>query len=91
LRLGGELAADRWRGALSVEWRADKDDPGSGEKPMPQVWLVAASVAREIGRQWSVVLEGENLLDRTYFAAADRLVQHAPGRSWGVLVRWVGM
>jgi outer membrane receptor protein involved in Fe transport len=90
LRFGGEVVANPWRGALSLEWRSDKDDPGSGEKPIPEAWLLAASVEREIAGRWSLVLEGENLFDRTYFASADSDVPHAPGRSWGMMVRWVG-
>ena len=77
-----------WAYAVRLQHRFEKDDPGSGEKVVPEADLLSASVSYEIRDGFSVRLTGDNLLDETYFPSADRRAVPAEERSIGVGVRW---
>ncbi len=90
LQLGLTYERDAWRGKLQVQHRASKDDPGSGENPIPGVQLVSASASYRLASGLAVTLQGRNLLDEEYFNSADRRSPLAPGRTFGVSLSWSG-
>ncbi len=86
--LGAEWSRGRWTWTDRWERRRAKNDPGSGEKPIPSADLVSFSLTYEIRDGWALTLSGKNLLDEMYFNSADRKVPPAAGRSLGLTVRW---
>lgn len=78
----------RWRARGRWEHRLAKNDPGSGEKPVPSVDLVSTSLECRITDAFMLSLTGRNLLDEEYYNAADDKVPLSPGRSVGLYVRW---
>ena len=90
LQLGLTYERDAWRGKLRLQHRASKDDPGSGESPIPDAQLVSASVSYRLASGLAVTLQGRNLLDEAYFNSADRRSPLAPGRTFGVSLSWSG-
>ncbi|RMH20779.1 MAG: TonB-dependent receptor [Acidobacteria bacterium] len=88
LKVDLRLTEGRWQGRLEYQLRAHKEDPGSGEKPIPGAHLVAASVRYRLPFGLAVQLSGRNLLDERYFNSADRRTSLAPGRSFGAGITW---
>ena len=86
--LGGRWRQGSWFGQLRWEERAEKDDPGSGEKPIPSASLLSATLEYELKKGLWLSLNGRNLLDASYFNSPDRKVPYSPGRSLGVTLRW---
>ena len=86
--LGGRWSQGAWMGRLRWEERADKDDPGSGEKVIPSASLLSAALDYELQEGLVLSLNGRNLLDTSYFNSPDRKVPYSPGRSIGVTLRW---
>ncbi len=86
--LGGEGLHGKWGWRLRYEYRSSKDDPGPGEKPIPQADLLTASLSYQITDDLSLRLIGDNLLDEIYFNSADRKVPLAAGRSVGIGVAY---
>ncbi len=84
LQLGLQYERSVWKGQLQVQHRANKEDPGSGEKAIPSAQLVSASLSYRLGSGLALTLQGRNLLDEEYFNSADRRTQVAPGRSIGL-------
>ena len=79
---------DRWSWQGRWEERADRRDPGSGEKPIPGASLLSAGVRYRVGDGLELRLNGRNLLDEEYFNSADDKVPLAPGRSLGLSLGW---
>lgn len=77
-----------WSANVRWEERSEKDDPGSGERPIPAASLVSASLDYAFANGLSLTLSGRNLLDEEYFNSADDKVAPAPGRSIGLALRW---
>jgi outer membrane receptor protein involved in Fe transport len=77
-----------WSWALRLEQRADKDDPGSGEVPIPAATLLSATVSYQLTEELALSLSGGNLLDETYRTSADDKVPFAEGRSLALGVAW---
>lgn len=88
LRLGGVYRQGPWEGRLSLQYRADKDDPSSGEVPLEEAWLVDASLRWELNEGIALTLRGRNLLGEEYRNSADDKVTIAPGRSVGLSLSW---
>ncbi|MEM9555656.1 MAG: TonB-dependent receptor [Acidobacteriota bacterium] len=87
LQLGLGFEAAPWRARLRWQYRASKDDPGSGEVAIDDAHVVSASVARRVGAV-EIEVRGDNLLDSTYRSSADDKTSVAPGRSVGVGIVW---
>lgn len=85
---GLRWSGGRWELAGRWEHRFDKTDVGSGEKPIPAVDLVSASVSFRISDELAISLTGANLLDEEYFNSADRKNTWSPGRGVGLALRW---
>lgn len=94
-----DIPADRatvgaiWqRGPWQIEGRyqrrAEKEDPGSGERAIPAADLVSVAVSREVSPALGLTVTGTNLLDESYFSAADDKLPPAPGRGFGIGLRW---
>ncbi|NHZ72923.1 MAG: TonB-dependent receptor [Nitrospirae bacterium] len=86
--LGGKWRQGAWFGQLRWEERAEKDDPGSGEKPIPSASLLSAALEYEVKEGLWLSVNGRNLLDTSYFNSPDRKVPYSPGRSLGITLRW---
>lgn len=78
----------RWNSRLSYQYRAEVDEPGAGEMPIPSADLVALAVSRRLGERTQVTLRGTNLLDEIYFSSADDKAPVAAGRAVGVGLVW---
>lgn len=86
--LGGKWQRGSWFGQLRWEERSEKDDPGSGEKPIPSASLLSATLEYEVKEGLWLSVNGRNLLDTLYYNSADRKVPYSPGRSIGITLRW---
>jgi len=83
-RKGRWSVVDRW------EHRFEKTDPGSGENAIGAANLVSAVVAFDLNDHFSLGFAGRNLLDESYFAAADDKATRARGRSLSLSLTWRG-
>ena len=90
LQVGLKYQRDGWESQLQVQHRASKNDPGSGENPIPAARLVSASVSYRLGPGLALTLRGRNLLDEEYFNSADDKNPLAPGRSLSLSLSWSG-
>ncbi len=90
LQLGLKYEQDRWQGRLQVQHRASRNDPGGGEKAIPEAQLVSASLSYRLDSGLALNLSGRNLLDEEYFNSADRRSPIAPGRTIGFSLLWSG-
>ncbi len=88
VQLGASYAGGRWNGRVVYQYRASKDDPGSGEKAIPEASLVSLALEYELRDGLKLSLSGKNLLDEVYFSSADRRSPVAAGRSVGVGMLW---
>lgn len=88
--LGGAWRNGSWVADVRWEQRTDITDPGPGEKAIPSVSLVSASLQYTLANGLSLSLSGRNLLDEEYFNSADRKVAFSPGRGIGLALRWQG-
>lgn len=86
--LGGAWRQGPWSVELRWEQRADKDDPGPGEKTIPAASLVSGSLQYAFANGLALSLNGRNLIDEEYFNSADDRVPFSPGRSIGLALRW---
>jgi len=77
-RLGAWSFETRWT------HRAAKTDPGSAELRRPAADELRATVAYRLSSHWSIAASGANLLDETYYFAADRKATFAPERSFAL-------
>ncbi len=85
---GWRLERDRWRWRGRWERRFEKNDPGSGEKAIPEADLVSTSVSWQWRPGLGLRLSARNLLDEEYFSSADRRVSLASGRAVSLAVEW---
>jgi iron complex outermembrane receptor protein len=87
-----ELSGAWTWGAWAVDgaWqrRVEKDDPGPGEQAIPAADLVSLAASYRIAPGWRLTVAGKNLLDETYFNAADDALPPMPGRSLELGIRW---
>ena len=90
LQVGLKYHRDGWESQLQVQQRTSKNDPGSGENPIPAARLVSASVSYRLGSGLALTLRGRNLLDEEYFNSADDKNPLAPGRSLSLNLSWSG-
>ena len=79
-----------WELGAEGQYRAPKNEPGSGEKRIPEAFLLSASVGRTFTPSLSLALTASNLLNEEYFASADRKAPMARGRSLGLHISWSG-
>ena len=86
--LGLRYERDAWSGQVQWQFRDSKDDPGSGEIPIPSAQLVSASLSYQLQDGLTLSLRGRNLLDEEYFNSADDKISPAPGRSLGLSLSW---
>ena len=89
-RAGLALEYDRavWRGRVRYEHRRHKSDVGEGESAVGSADLLSASLSYQFGEHWSVRVGGRNLLDETYYNAADDLAPLSPERSFFIEFGW---
>ncbi len=85
---GLDFTRGRWHANLALQHRFSKDDPAATEKPMAAVDLVSAAIELEVRPGWKLALRARNLLDETYFNAADVDAPLSPGRSLGLGLVW---
>ncbi len=90
LQIGIGYARGDWDTQLQVQFRASKDDPGSGEVAIPATQLVSASIGYQVRPDLTLTLRGRNLLDEEYFNSADDKATLSPGRSVGLSLSWSG-
>ena len=90
LQLGVTYSQGPWEGRLQLQQRASKNDPGSGELPIPSAQLVSASLSYRLRSDLALTLRGRNLLDEEYFNSADDKSPLAAGRSIGLSLSWSG-
>ncbi|MEM8961256.1 MAG: TonB-dependent receptor [Acidobacteriota bacterium] len=88
LQVSLHYSSGPWNGKVDFQYRAEKDDPGSGEMAIPDANLVSASVRWSFTDELAVSLTGSNLLDESYFPTADDLATLAPGRAFGLGLSW---
>ena len=88
LQIGASYSGDRWAGRFTYQYRASKDDPGSGENAIPEAELVSVSLEYELRDGLKLSLSGRNLLDEVYFNSADDRAPVAAGRAFGVGLLW---
>ncbi|MEM6453999.1 MAG: TonB-dependent receptor [Acidobacteriota bacterium] len=88
VQIGARAERGAWNGALQVQYRWEKDDFGDGEQAIGDATLVRAAVGYRFANGLRLQLEGENLLDETYFHSADEDVPLATGRTVGLSVGW---
>ena len=86
--LGGRGRHGRWAWGVRWEHRQSKTDPGPGEKLIPPAEVLSATLSYQLSDGVSLSLSGDNLLDESYFNAADAKVPLAAGRSVGVGLRY---
>lgn len=86
--LGFTFEEGPWTVRSRLQYRSEKDDPGSGELPTDSANLVSASVAYQVTPRLELHLRGKNLLDEEYRSSADDKANIAPGRSIGVGLAW---
>lgn len=84
------LAGGKLSFQLAAEARDEVDDPGSGERTIPDALLLAASARYRLSDALELTLRGTNLGDETWFPSADELAVPAPGRSVGLALVWGG-
>lgn len=77
-----------WNWRTRLQLRGNKDNVGSGELPIPSAQLLSAAVKYEISSEWALTLNGDNLLDESYFRSADDKSPLAPGRTFGFHIVW---
>jgi iron complex outermembrane receptor protein len=87
-RLGVRLQPERWTLFSELAWRDAKDDPGSGEQPIGEAWLLGAQIGYRLSDAVELWAQGTNLLDELYFPSPDRRASPAAGRSVGAGVRF---
>jgi len=87
-KIGARFTKGRFMADVAVEERMKKDDPADGEKKIPGATLVFLKVGVDLGSGLALRLSGENLLNEDYFRSADRKAPEAPGRSFGLALRW---
>ncbi|MCP3957120.1 MAG: TonB-dependent receptor [bacterium] len=90
LQVGLKYDRDSWESQLQIQHRDSKDDPGSGENPIPSAQLVSASVTYRVAADLALTLRGRNLLDEEYFNSADDKSPLAPGRAFSLSLSWSG-
>ena len=88
LQLGLRYTGERFGGKVQWQYRAAKDDPGSGEVAISSANVVSASVSYDLSTSVTLTVRAKNLLDETYFSTADDKSSAAPGRSVGLGVSW---
>lgn len=84
IHLGASGVGNRWSWSGRYEYRAEKDDPGPGEKIIPSANVLSGHIGYSVSDRVTVSLTGDNLLDEAYFNSADRKVPLSAGRSVGV-------
>ncbi len=87
-QIGLQWSEGRWSSRLAWQYRADKDNPGSGERPIPDVHLVSLGLEYQLTDDLRLRLRGRNLLDEVYYSSADDAGPVAPGRSIGLGLTW---
>jgi outer membrane receptor protein involved in Fe transport len=88
LELGVRFQSGRWESRLSYQHRAQKNNPGSGEKAIVAADLVSLALDVELTQGLVLTLRGRNLLGELYWNAADRKAPFAAGRSVGLGLVW---
>ncbi len=89
IEAGGEWTGKSLGVATRVARRAEKSDPGDGEKSIPAVTLLSASLNYRLSPRVRLGLAASNLLDEEYFRSADKKAPPAPGRSIALTFSWV--
>lgn len=88
LALQAEWRRGRWALQGRLQHRLEKDDPASGEKPVPAADVLSAALSYEVREGFRLSVTGDNLLDETYLPSADEQSVPAPERSIGLAVTW---
>ncbi len=88
LQLTLQFRQGRLESRLAYQYRAEKDDPGSGEKAIPEADLLSLALDVRLAEDLTLTLRGRNLLDELYWTAADRRAPFAAGRSLGLGLVW---
>lgn len=86
--LQADWGRGRWATQARLQHRFAKDDPGSGEKAIPSADVLSAAVSYELREGFRLSLNGENLLDETYFPSADEQAVPATERAVGIGLTW---
>jgi iron complex outermembrane receptor protein len=68
--------------------RATKDDPGSGEKPIPSVELLSLSGRYQATPKWALYAGVRNGFDKLYYRSADNRAAPATGRTFSAGLVW---
>ena len=86
--MGARFIQKSWTAGFSWQYRAGKDDPGSGEKSISTASLVDGYIQKLITPGLNLRLSGSNFSDEEYYSSADKKVPLSPGRSVSVSLRW---
>lgn len=86
--LGGSFTHQRFKFGGQIQFRADKDRPGSSEKQIPAAQLLSAFVDYRLLEGVTFSLAASNLTNEVYFNSADRQVPLATSRSFQFSLRW---
>lgn len=88
LRMTLQFREGRWESRVAYQYRARKDDPGSGERAIPGADLLSLSLDLRLAEGLTLVVRGRNLLDEVYWNAADDKAPPSAGRSLGLALVW---
>ncbi len=89
IEAGGEWTGKSLGVAARIARRAEKSDPGDGEKSIPSATLLSASLDYRLSPRVRLGLAASNLLDEEHFRSADKKAPSAPGRSIALTLSWV--
>ena len=86
--IGARYSRGSWVGGLNWQYRASKNNPGSGEKLIGAASISSGFIRKAITRQLEIILSGSNLSNEEYYNSADKKVPLSAGRSITVSLRW---
>jgi len=78
----------KFRANLRLAHRATKDDPGSGENPIPSAELLSLSGRYQATPKWAFYAGVRNAFDELYFRSADDKAPPATGRTFSAGLVW---
>ncbi len=82
------LRRGKFQAGARLAHRASKDDPGSGEKPIPSVDLLSLTARYQATPRWALYAGVRNAFDELYFRSADDKAPPAVGRTFSAGLAW---
>ncbi len=76
--------------SVVLRYRAERtaDEVASGEQAIPDAWLLDLTWERQLSQRLALRLWGANLLDETWWSSSDDRALAAPGRTFGLGIRF---